>query len=207
MVGNLNAKGIGRKLLDINHDPSLLPIKVRSFIVVVGFGIAWIILYSHAGFRSKLSACGILLGVFGSGILYWETAADKYGLKSVSNEIIRSSGKGLSFSDTGMVITLIQLGIVQFFLFLPPWFANLKVGQNGLWTSLGVSLTFAVFVSPAIATYLLVKLLRYWSHVWSRKFQIASEISQEEMTKRFLRTFGFASLSLSGIMQLPAALV
>lgn len=197
-IDGSNARNFPKSFFHISRDPSLLPVGVRSFIACIGFVIVLIVLYSHADFWNKLSACGLVLGIFGSGILYWETIADERGLRSVSNEIARSSSKKLSFSDTGMAITLVHLGIVQFFIFVPPWFTSLKVGQNGLWTSGGVILTFAVFMGPAISTYLLAKFLCYWCHVWSRIFQIASEVSQIGMTKNFLRVSGFASLFCQG---------
>jgi hypothetical protein len=64
----------------------------------------------------RLAAWGIVLGVFGAGVLYWETAATDPNLQSVSYEIARAgSSTKFSVGESAWVTALCHAGFVMFF--------------------------------------------------------------------------------------------
>lgn len=195
-----------RGLLYVDRDPSLLPVTVRIYLVTCIFFVCYIALLSNSDFNHKLSACGLIFGIFGAGTLYWETIIGGKSLESVSNEIARSSNKALSFSETGMVITFCYFGMFQFLVFFGLILAKYRTGPHGLQItkSIGLDLTFSVL--PAISVYSFMKIFRHACARWFRVFQGSATKDREEQTKRLLRTSGFFSLLLSGVMQLPASL-
>lgn len=195
------------RFIHINRDPDLLPVKVRAYIGGTVILVSLVALLLKSDVWHKLSACGLIIGIFGSGALYWQTIADNRALQSVSNEISRISSRSLSSSEIINVIELSYYGIIFFFVFLILILSHFKTGQNsGLRTMQGLGVSLFISVCPVFFFYLFMKILRFWCSKWFREFQAASEAVRAMQTKRLLRTIGFASLFLSGVMQLLATL-
>lgn len=191
----------------INRDPNLLPVKVRAYIGGTFMLMLLVVLLSNSGIWHRLAACGLILGVFGSGALYWETIVNDVALQSVSNEIARLSSRRLSFSEVTTLIELSHYGILVFFALLIILLVHFKTGQNdALRTGQGVLVLLAVSVLPVVLSYFIFKMTRFWCSKWFQEFQKSSQLIRAAQTKRLLRKIGFASLFLSGTMQLPATL-
>lgn len=197
-----------RLLPSINRDPKLLPVNARVYIAGSMMIIAFIIILSEADPFDKLSACGLVLGIFGSGVLYWETIASDVSLSSVSNEIARmAQNQDLSISDAGTIVIFGNLGF--FLLFLLPAtlvFIRFRQSNDPVYMIKSISMIAFASASPAIGVYTTHKIIRNWSFNWINRFRLTPEGKRTAYIKRFLRLTGFAALFVSGVMQLPAAL-
>lgn len=195
-------------MFQVNRDPTLLPVRVRVYIGVTVIIIFTVLLLFKCDAWHKLAGFGLVVGVFGSGALYWEKISDDTALKSVSTEIYRMSARRLSLSEINNIIVLSYLGILFFFVILPAILLQLKSGQIGgfrVLRNVGILLTLSA-IYPFLF-YTIIKVVRLVCYKWFQKFQRDLELEPVAKVKRLLRTTGFVSLSLSGIMQLPATLL
>jgi len=188
-----------------NRDPNLLPIRVRSYVVGTVVLIFLILSLLSGDIWHKSAACGVILGIFGAGVLYWETVADDCALQSVNNEIARTSSRSLSFSEIITVIKFSHYGILLFFVSLFLLLLHFKSGDSSVsCTVQRIVISLFISILPALVYYLFMKMLRFSCSNWFQKFEATSQSVPTAQTKRLLRTIGFASLFVSGIMQLPA---
>jgi hypothetical protein len=192
----------------INRDPNIFPFSLRRDVVIALVCIAAIFLelIGKSGFLHVVAACGIVVGIFGARMLYWETVATNEELKSVGNQI---AGAGisttLSSSERTQVAALFTFGLVIFFLFL---FAFPITKYHELHTAaLFTGGLFLWCFFPPVGMYLLIKLIRRRCNRWLKSFAASEDDARKVEIKRILRATGFISLLVSGIMQLPAALV
>src|SRR5262249_41913907 len=97
----------------INRDPKILPLKARVFcaFIYVFIGMTYIWGLHYIGVPRTLAACGIILGVFGAGVLYWETVADIQELQSVSYETDRFGRSSTNLSPSGFGVILVFAGL------------------------------------------------------------------------------------------------
>lgn len=197
------------RLLRINGNPDLLPVKVRAYAGGTAVLMALIVFLSNSDAWHKSAACGLILGIFGSGALYWETIIDDVALRSVSNEIARMSSRRLSFSEVVDLLELSYLAkLLFFFVLLPLLLVHFKTGHNsGLRTVQGLFVALAVCGAPVAGYYIFMRTLRLWCGKWFQRFQENSQLGREVQTKQFLRAVGFASLFISGMLQVPATLL
>jgi hypothetical protein len=149
------------------------------------------------------------LGVFGAGVLYWETVASDQDLQSVGKEIARAgSSTKLTFWDCVSVITFAELGVVMFFLYSTylVLLAKQNANQGGLHTALQLGVVAVVYACPAFFVYVQMKLTRRLCSRWRQRFWVSQKDAGKAEIKRILRLIGFASLYLAGMAQLPAIL-
>jgi hypothetical protein len=188
-------------------DPNILSYKARKC-VAFHFLIVGLILMFNVGTLHTLAACGIVFGVFGAGVLWWETVAKDPDLQSVISEIVRiGSSTKLSFVDRGYVAILYQLAIVFFFFFggLIYLIGTHNPNQLRLSPLLAVVVLFAFYVCAPMGLYVLIKLTRRWGSRWLKRIRASQDQNAE--IKTFLRFIGFVSLWAAGFLQLPATLV
>ena len=192
----------------VNKDPTLLPVKVRVYIAITIVALAVIAFAFKCDAWHKLAAWGLVLGIFGSGALYWETIADDVALQSVSNEISRLSSRKLSFSETVNIIEFSHYGGLVFFMLLAVVLLSLKSGQiDGFRAARGTGIVFIFCMSFSFLPYSLIKIVRLGCSTWFQKFHEITQSARTAEIKHLLRKTGFASLLLSGVMQLPATLL
>jgi hypothetical protein len=165
--------------------------------------LTFIFLLDKIGVLRTLVACGIALGIFGSGVLYWETVATDLDIRSVGREITRlGASTKLSVVDISYVIAFAGLGFIAFYLHSGEMVLFAKQKANlGLHTALLIGVVAVVYACPAFGVYVQAKLMRRLCSRWTERIRV----SEETEIKRILRVIGFASLFLSGIAQLPAA--
>jgi hypothetical protein len=195
----------------INRDPNLFPVTLRRDIaitLVVTSAISfWLI--AKIGFLRVLNADGVILGIFGARLLYWETVATKEELESIGNQIAGAgSSTNLSFGEYTHITALSQFGLLVF------GFATIGIlviarfkGTLGLHTALIIGFLFLWCQFPAFGMGLLIKLTRRWCNGWLRRFPASLGEARKDEIKRVLRASGFISLFVSGVMQLLALLV
>jgi hypothetical protein len=161
------------------------------------------------GLPRTLAACGIVLAVFGAGVLYWETVAEIQELKRVSNEIdLWGSSTKLSLGEIGGVLAFAGLGFwIGYLQAAVVVLSAAKHNPNhlGLYTVLRAVGAFIIYaLPPAFGAYGVAKWQRRFCSRWAERFRVSQDRTAE--IKRFLRLIGFASLFFAGIAQLPATL-
>ena len=196
------------RLPPINRDPTFLPVRVRVYIGVTAVAMFAVLFAFKCDAWHKLAGCGLIIGIFGSVALYWETIAGDAALESVSTEISRMSSRKLSFSEVNNIIVLSYLSIFFFFIIFPAVLLQLKSGHISGFravSNVGMVLVFSALYPTFF--YLFIKTARFFCSVWFKKFQRTLDLEPIVKVKHLLRTTGFVSLSLSGVMQLPATLL
>jgi hypothetical protein len=197
------------RLVKVNRDPNILPPYARTFgaAIFVSIGLIYIWGPGSLGFRRTLAACGLVLGVFGAGVLYWETVAPVQELRTVHNDFARvGSTKKLSIGQIAGVIAFAGLGFVTAYLQAAVFVLSAKGNPNavGWHTALRVGVVFLVYALAPLGTYGAAKWQRRFCNRWAERFRVSQDPTAE--IKRFLRLIGFRSLFFSGIAQLPATL-
>jgi hypothetical protein len=195
-----------------NRDPKILPVKARGFTALTFFVIVLIYIYApkFIGFPRTLAACGVVLGgVFGAGVLYWETVATPQDLQSVRNETTAgAANRHLSLTEKIEVISFAILGLVMFSSTsaVVVLSAMHNPNQVRLYTALRVMVVFIAYVVvPALGMYVFAKWQRRFCSRWAERFRLSQDPTAE--TKRFLRLVGFACWFWGGLLQLPALFV
>jgi hypothetical protein len=195
----------------INRDPNLLPFKARTYIASHCVLIALIIIWT-TGFLHKLSACGIVLAVFGAGVLYWETVAEEQDLKSVGHGIAWYRITKLSNEEIFWITALCHLAFVLFYFYSGLLVSIARYDPNHLKLPivLCIGILFIFFTSVILLAYVSNKMKRRLCNRWFERLE-RLRVSQKDAEwmaeiRHLLRLIGFASLWLAGIAQLPATL-
>jgi hypothetical protein len=194
----------------INRDPNLLPVNARAFcaFTVMVMCMIYMLAPQHIGFARTLEACGIVLGVFGAGVLYWETVAEVQELQSVYKETAHmGSSTKLSLGQIVSVIVIVGLGFIIAYLQAGAIALSARHNPNQaeLYTALRVVPVFIIYAIPALGFYGGTKWVRRFCSRWAERFQASQDMTAE--IKRYLRLIGFRSLFFAGLAQLPATLV
>ena len=194
----------------INRDPNLLPVNARAFcaFTLAVIGMIYLIAPHYIGFARTLEACGTVLGVFGAGVLYWETVAEVQELQSVYNETARmGSSTKLSLGEIVRVIVFAGLGFIMAYLQAGAIALSARHNPNQveLYTALRVVPVFIIYALPALGVYGGAKWVRRFCSRWAERFQASQDRTAE--IKRYLRLIGFRSLFFAGLAQLPATFV
>jgi hypothetical protein len=193
----------------INRDPNFLPVEARGYAAFHITAISLIFMFK-IGIVQTLAACGIVLGVFGAGVLYWETVATDQNLQSVSHELARVGGSTkLSFGENASVIALCHLGLVLFVLYssLLVLIAKYNPNQLRLPAAVCIGLLFIFFAVALISTYGLIKTIRRLCSRWLERIRVSQGDTRKAQIKAILRLIGNASVILAGWAQLPAILI
>jgi hypothetical protein len=183
----------------IKRDPNLLPVKARTFLAITFVAISFIYL---------LQACGTVLGIFGAGVLYWETVAEPQELQSIYIETARvGASTKLSLGPIVGVIVFALLGFWMAWLQGAVIVLSTKQNPNqvGLYTALRVLAVFIVYALPAVGAYGWEKWMHRFCKRWAERFRASQDMTAD--IKRFLRLIGFRSLFFAGLAQLPATFV
>jgi hypothetical protein len=191
------------------RDQNLLPLKVRTFIFLIIIISSPLIIFSNSDTLHKLAACGIVLGVLGAGVLYWETIATDPELESIVNEIAHPGNSGkLSLGEIAWVITFSLMMVPMLFLGADIIIYQHMHGkiENEPHTALRVGLLLVGCALPASGLYGWIKLIRVLCNRWLKTLRVSQEDARKAVIKRILRLIGFASLSWAGILQFPATL-
>jgi hypothetical protein len=194
----------------IKRDPNLLPVKARVFLAITFMAITFIYVLAprYIGFAGTLQACGTVLGIFGAGVLYWETVAEPQELHSIYNDTARM-GASTKLS-LGPIVGVIVFALLGFWM---AWLQGAVIvlsakhnpNQVGLYTALRVLAVFIFYALPAIGAYGAEKWMHRFCKHWAERFRASPDMTAE--IKRFLRLIGFRSLFFAGIAQLPATFV
>ena len=196
-----------KSMFRMSRDPDLMPIGAWVYVLCSVLAMALICIASEAGALGKLSACGIVLGIFGSGVLYWETVADEAGLRSIGNEVLRSvDGRRLSVSEVGTVAMMACLSFLQAFILMALVALRFREGHDAARALVGTGLTTVLLVGPALIVYAAQKGIRIWGTNWLAGLDLTPADRRKAYIRRSLRLLGFAALVMAGAMQLPAAL-
>ena len=133
----------------------------------------------YIGFARTLETCGAVLGVFGAGVLYWETVAEPQELKSVYNETARmGSSTKLSIVDIAAVITFAHLSFTMAYLISAAivLMGKYHPGQMKLPVWLALVLVWMIyFPSAPILSYVSAKTGRCLCSRWRIRIQRDTE--------------------------------
>jgi hypothetical protein len=194
----------------INRDPNLPPVKARVWcaITFAAISVIYLITLQHLGLAVALQACGIVVGIFGADVLYWETVADVQELRGIYNETARM-GASMKLS-LGAIVGVIVFALLGFWM---AWLQGAVIvlsakhnpNQVGLYTALRVLVVFIFYALPAVGAYGGEKWMHRFCNRWAERFRASPDMTAE--IKRFLRLIGFRSLFFAGLAQLPATFV
>ena len=139
-----------RALMRIDRNPEFLPVVARLWLIANSAVIVWVVLLSKSGGLKKLSACGLVIDVFGAGLLYWETVADNQALRSVRYEVARSAQRNtLSASELGFIILYANMGFLLFLTYDVAIASDFKSGASGLRATIAIVGILVVGAMPA----------------------------------------------------------
>jgi hypothetical protein len=147
---------------------------LRLYIFMHGVTIC-LIFFMHAlgkiDYPHMLSACGIVLGVFGTGVLCWEPAAINQNLEFISDEITYlGSSKKLSREAISYITFFAVLGAMQACAYSYLIVQGLvKNNLQGLPPALTIGLVCIVYACPSFGTYVLAKMQRRQCSLGSKK--------------------------------------
>jgi hypothetical protein len=149
-----------------------------------------------------------MVGIFGAGVLYWETVAEPQELHSIYNETTRmGASTKLRLGEIVGVIVFALLGFWMAWLQSAVIVLSAKHNPNqvGLYTALRVLVVIIVYAIPALGAYGGGKWGHRFCYRWAGRFRASPDMTAE--IKRFLRLIGFRSLFFAGLAQLPATFV
>ena len=98
-------------------DPNILPYRARRC-AAFHIEVIAVILGLNVAILHKLAGIGLVLGVFGAGVLWWETNVNDHDLQSVRNEMKRSVSIGPRsyFDDLRNLTIWYMAGLMPLFL-------------------------------------------------------------------------------------------
>jgi hypothetical protein len=160
----------------------------------------------------KIAAYGLVLGIFGAGILYWETVVSDQDLEIVAKGIALYRDTKLSLGEIVQIIVWYKVAFGMLFMIVASIVLTHKFQPNALKLpyALSIGIFFCSFTAFPLFYYLLLKMLRRVNSRWFERLE-SLRLSQNYVTrndeiKRILRVIGFATLWLAGVAQLPATI-
>ena len=197
-------------MFKIKEGPELLPIKARFWIVP--FGLAALI--SMYLFKSntfyQLTAFGILLSMFGAGVLYWETVVNDEEAIGVYHQIAKEGGsRSLTESEQKSVLWFFQAGALEFILILVLFIYEIRHGKSfSLVKTVQIPIIlFLASFGPMIGVYAMLKFMRISNYNNSMRMQNLTDKEKVVLVRVYLRRFGFKALFVSGLLQYLGILV
>ncbi len=181
--------------------PGTFPPRIRNFLSCVWVASFLGIGLFRPGFTRGLTYLGLLLGICGAAVLYWETSLAPDEATLLANGI-EAAGRtpNLAKSDWEAIL------IASFFSVLSGaviCFAAWNIDQHSpnpyrlAWQLLG-GVAYAV-VPPCSLAYTF-RGARRWLH---KQIFLLREQSHDAMAKQYFRKIGFVLLVLSGVFQIP----
>ena len=197
-------------LLKIKEGPELLPVKARFWMASFGVTLAISTYIFKSNLYYEVTAFGILLGVFGAGVLYWETIISGEETNGIYHQIVREGdSKKLSDSELKSMLWYLQICSLEFVLFMTLFVYKLRhVAAISLNRTIHTSvlLTIASF-APIVLAYALTKFIRVSCNNNAFKMKNAIEEERINLVKTFLRRFGFKTLFVAGALQYVGILI
>ena len=188
------------------QSPSVLPLRVTTFILCVWLALYGGIGFCHPGFPRGLAYAGVLFGICGAAVLFWETnlAPDEVTRITYS---IQTAGQSPNLTRSDRQTVMIAAITGCSFTALIDWSAwHLNQRSPNPWrlaVQLAVGFMFAV--APSLALYSLIKVARRWLRKQADLLRDQPHL-HESAIQRYTRGLGFIFLILSGVCQLPALL-
>jgi hypothetical protein len=124
-------------------DPNILPYKARRCVAFYIESIA-LIFPLNATIPHKIAGIGLILGIFGASVLWWETIVSDQDLQGVRNEMRRyvSSSTRVYFTDFRYLTLWYVVGFMPWFLLMGMLYLIWKANSNYSGLSLPLRIVF-----------------------------------------------------------------
>jgi hypothetical protein len=188
--------------------------KIRLFFLIHWGAFSSILLmhvFGKIDYQHLLSGWGIVLGIFGTFVIYWEPIATPQNLAYIGDEILYAGSRIKVSGNTIFYITLFAVcGAIQTcaysFLIVQ---GSVRPNVHGLPIAVTIASLCIAYSAAPIAVYALAKMQRRQCSRWAKKLE-ALRVFQEEVRyaeiRRILRLHGYAIVYLAAIAQLPVTL-
>lgn len=185
--------------------PGALPLRIRTFLsglcmaFFLGIGIF------QPSFTKGLAYAGILFGIGGSSVLYWETGIAPDEVTRLANHIASAGhSPNLSKSERDTVFLIAVMGLVcGSIIAFTMWAVNQQSPnpERFAWRLTGCA---AYAIIPSLSIYYMFKQARQWLH---SQATLLRDPPYEEAVKRYFRSCGFMFLVIAGLLQIPDLLL
>jgi hypothetical protein len=157
-----------------------------------------------------MSACGIVVGVLGTLMIYWAPIATIKNLEYIDDEIsYLGNGRKLSHEAIYCIGFFVVLGAIQAYSYSYLFSQGLVHNALGLPPALAIGLVCIAFACPPSGMYVLAKMERRQFSRWHKKLEGLRD-SQEEARyaeiRRIITLTGSVAVCLGLIAQLPTTL-
>ena len=188
-------------------DPTLLPFKVRLFMMGHGF-FAWLgVLIIQPGWPHGMAYLGLVSGTFAGSILFWESQLQQDDIERVTRTIMEAGQdrKLTRFDKQGLYVMMaffLALALLAEVVIVERWQST----GNGYRAIVQSEIIWLFLVAMAGLLFALNIGIRIYFHNRANLLKSVDHAGKQALVKRYLQTLGFLFLIAAGILQMPSNL-
>ncbi len=191
-------------LFKVKEGPELLPKKARFWILSFALAMGLSIYLFRNSTYYQTTVLGVLLSMFGAGVLYWETVISDEEANGVYHEITREgSSRNLSESEQKSVLWFFLAGGLELILLIVLFTYEARHGKSfTLIKKIQILISLLVpSFGPMTALYAMLKFIKSSNNKNLTRMKNQTKEERVVLVRTYLRRFGFKTLFAAGILQ------